>query len=88
MKQEKLGEAAVWSKMFLRPDFEIVETKRFSFFRKVKLAQEAIDPDVDREGVEPSIGIKENASGNLWPDPGKGFEMSGGLGCGEGRWDR
>jgi len=52
------------------------------------LAQEAIDPDVDREGVEPSIGIKENTPGDFWPDPGKGFEMGGGLRCGEGRGDR
>jgi hypothetical protein len=88
VKQEKLGEAAVWAEMFLRPDFEIVETKRFSFFRKVKLPQEAIDPDVDREGVEPSIGIKENTPGDFRPDPGKGFEMGGGLRCGEGRRDR
>jgi len=55
VKQEQLGEPAVWTEMFLRPDFEIGESKRFSFLRKVKLAQEAIDPDVDREGVEPSI---------------------------------
>jgi hypothetical protein len=88
VKQEKLGEAAVWAEMFLRPDFEIVETKRFSFFRKVKLPQEAIDPDVDREGVEPSVGIKENAPGDFWSDPRKGFEMGGGLGCGKRRWDR
>jgi len=88
VKQEKLGEAAVGAEMFLRPDFEIVETKSFSFFRKVKLAQEAIDPDVDREGVEPSIGIKENTPGDFRPDPGKGFEMGGGLRCGEGRGDR
>jgi len=88
VKQEQLGEPAVWTEMFLRPDFEIGESKRFSFLRKVKLAQEAIDPDVDREGIKPSIGIKENAPGDFWPDPGEGFEMGGGLECGEGWGDR
>ena len=87
MEQEKLGKAAVWSEVFLRPDFEIGQTKRFSFLRKVKLAQEAIDPDVDREGVEASVGIEKNAAGDFWPDPWECFEMGGGLRGGEGRGD-
>ena len=87
VKQEELGEATVWAEMFLRPDFEIGETKGFSFLWKVKLPQEAIDPDVDREGVESTVGIKENTAGDFWTDPGKGFEMGSGLGCGEGRGD-
>ena len=87
MKQEELGEPTVWTEMFLRPDFEIGEAKRFSFLWKVKLAQQTIDPDVDREGVEPSIGIEKNAPGDFWPDSGKGFEVGGGLGCGKGRGD-
>jgi len=88
VKQEELGEPTVWTEMFLRPDFEIGEAKRFSFLWKVKLAQQTIDPDVDREGVEPSVGIKENAPRDFWSDPRKGFEMGGGLGCGKRRWDR
>ena len=87
VKQEELGEPAVWTEMFSRPDFEIGEAKRFSFLWKVKLAQETIDPDVDREGVEPSVGIEKNAPRDFWPDSGKGFQMGGGLGCGEGRGD-
>jgi hypothetical protein len=73
--------------MFLRPDFELGEAKRFSFLWKVKLAQQTIDPDVDREGVEPSVGIEKNAPRDFWPDSGKGFEMGSGLGCGKGRGD-
>jgi len=88
VKQEKLGKAAVWSEVFLRPDFEIGQTKRFSFLRKVKLAQEAIDPDVDRKSVEPSVGIEKNAPRDFWPDPRECFEMGGGLWGGEGRGDR
>jgi len=82
-----LGEATVWAEIFLRPVFEIGEAKGFSFLRKVKLAQEAINPDVDRKGVEPAVRIEEYAPRDFWPHSGKGFEMSGRLGCGEGRGD-
>lgn len=87
MKQEELGEASVWAKMFLSPDLKIGEAKRFSFFWEIKLAQQTIDPDVDRKGVEPVIGIQEDATGDFGADPGQGFEMCGGLRGGEGIGD-
>ena len=84
MEEQELGETTVWAELFVGPKFKVGVSEGFSFFRKVELAKQTIDPDIDGKGVGPTVRIKENASGDFWADAGKGLEMSCGLGCRKG----
>ena len=57
MEEEELGQSAKRTELFLSPHFEVGEAKRFSLFWKVELAEEAIDPDIDWEGVPVPIRV-------------------------------
>jgi len=84
VEEQELGETTVWAELFLGPKFKVGVSEGFSFFRKVELAKQTIDPDIDGKGVGPTVRIKENASGDFWADAGKGLEVSCGLGCSQG----
>ena len=57
MEEEELGKSTVAAKLFLGPKFQVGVSEGFSFFGKVELAEEAIDPDIDWEGVPAPIRV-------------------------------
>ena len=87
MEEEELGQSAKRTELFLSPHFEVGEAKRFSLFRKVELAEEAINPDIDGKGIESAIGVKKNAAGDFGAHPRELLEMLGGLLGRPGRGD-
>lgn len=83
VKEEQLRDATMGPELLLRPDFEVGEAKGFSFFGKVKLAKEAINPNVDGKRVPAAIGVKKNAARDFGADTRQGLESGGGLSGGK-----
>ena len=79
MEEGKLGEAASRPKLTQGPCFQVRKRERFFSFRKIELAKEPGDPDIDGEGVPPAVGIQEDAAGDFGTDSGQLLEMFGGL---------
>lgn len=79
VEKEELGKATVGTKVFLRPIFEFGHAKGFSFFGKIELSQEAIDPNIDGESVPTTVGVEQDAAGYFGANSWQEFEMSGSL---------
>ena len=62
VEEKELSDAAVATKLLVRPNFEFGEAERLSFFGKVKLAEKPIDPNIHGKGVPAPIGIQKDAA--------------------------
>jgi len=87
VKEEELGESAVGSEMLCGPFFKLGQAKGFSSFGEIEFSQEAIDPNIDGEGVPTAVGVEQDASRDFGADSWQEFQVDGGLWGGQGGGD-